>query len=348
MRNIVNLVYYIGAGASKKSLPLVSDMPSRMRDLAKELSNRDFKLDNANQETVLDGLCTEILELADRATPSIDVLARRYHLQGNDLELRRLKATLSAFFVIEQSRQPPDPRYGYLFAFLADRDPEGRLAMPTDLRVVSWNYDMQFEKSFAELIPNYDLGKWRDSAKMLQIVPTGIESNEHYPDIFSIYKLNGTAGTRNSHETLIKTYDPIFYGQLDGFSNFLSLTLGFYEKVTLGDDEPYLQFAWEDDNRRDNVLDLIERFSPVRTVVVIGYSFPQFNRDLDRMVFDLLSPKEVVLQVAGDESVKDRLVGIGVSPEKIAAVHDKDQFHIPHAYSPSVRLSRESRAELDS
>ena len=60
--------------------------------------------------------------------------------------------------------------------------------MPADLRVVSWNYDMQFEKSFAELIPNYDLGKWRDSAKMLQIVPTGIESNEHYPDIFSIYK----------------------------------------------------------------------------------------------------------------------------------------------------------------
>ena len=60
---------------------------------------------------------------------------------------------------------------------------------------------------------------------------------------FRYTRLNGTAGTRNSHETLIKTYDPIFYGQLDGFSNFLSLTLGFYEKVTLGDDEPYLQFG---------------------------------------------------------------------------------------------------------
>ena len=111
MPNSVSLAYYIGAGASVESLPLVSNTPSRMRDLAKELSDRDFKLDDARHKKVLDGLCNEMRELADHATPSIDVLARRYHLLGNDYELRRLKATLSAFFVLEQSRRPPDPRY---------------------------------------------------------------------------------------------------------------------------------------------------------------------------------------------------------------------------------------------
>ena len=221
--------------------------------------------------------------------------------------------------------------------------------MPTNMRVVSWNYDMQFEKSFAEFIPDSDLSEKRNSGMMLQTVPTGVESNEHYAGIFSIYKLNGTAGTRDNHEMLIKSYDPVIFGQLDRFSGLLSLTLHFYDKVTSGNDEPYLQFAWEDDNRRDNVLDLIERFSPVRTVVVIGYSFPQFNRYLDRKVFDLLAPEEVFLQVAEDgSSVKDRLIGIGVAPEMIRVVNDMDQFHIPHAYSPSAWLSQKSRAEVDS
>ena len=346
MPNSVSLVYYIGAGASVKSLPLVIDTPSRMRRLATELSEHDFKLD-AHRNTVLDGLCHEMRDLADRATSfsSIDVLARRLYLLGNDFELRRLKATLSAFFLLEQSRKPPDPRYGSFFAYLADKDASGRLALPTDIRVVSWNYDMQFEKSFAEFISDSISTEKRNSGKMLQVVPTGVESTEHYDDIFSIYKLNGTAGTRDNHKMIIKSYDPVIFGQLDA-NHLLSLTLHFYHNVTSGHDEPYLQFAWEDDNRRDNVLDFIEQFSPVRTVVVIGYSFPQFNRDLDRKVFDLLSPKEVFLQVAGDESVKDRLVGIGVDPEMIRVVNDSDQFHIPNAYSPSVRQSRGGRAEV--
>ena len=347
MPNSVSLVYYIGAGASMKSLPLAKDTPSRMRDLAKKLSNGDFGLDS-HHKFLLDGLCGEMKELAGRATPSIDVLAHRYYLQGNDFELRRLKATLSGFFLLEQSRQPSDHRYVDFFAQLAGKDDIGRLLMPTDIRVVSWNYDMQFEKSFAEFIPDMNPGEKRNSAEMLQIVPTGVESNEHYAGIFSIFKLNGTAGARDSHGMLIKSYDPVIFGQLDGFSGLLSLTLHFFEKVTRGDDEPYLRFAWEDDDRRDNVLKLIERFSPVSTVVVIGYSFPLFNRGLDRMAFELLSPNEVFLQVAGDTSVKDRLVGIGVTSEKIRVVNDTDQFHIPNAYSPSAWLSRKSREEVKS
>ena len=219
--------------------------------------------------------------------------------------------------------------------------------MPTDIRVVSWNYDMQFEKSFAEFIPDSDLAERRNSGKMLQVVPTGVESKEHYDGIFSIYKLNGTAGTRDNHEMIIKSYDPVICGQLSA-DHLLPLTLHFYQNVTRGHDEPYLQFAWEDDNRRDNVLDLIERFSPVRTVVVIGYSFPLFNRDLDRKVFELLGPEEVILQVARDDSVRDRLVGIGVDSGMIEVVIDSDQFHIPNVYSPSARLSQESRAEVGS
>ena len=70
---------------------------------------------------------------------------------------------------------------------------------------------------------------------------------------------------------------------------------------------------------------------------MIGYSFPTFNRDLDQRIFDALRPSEVFLQVAGDNNVKDRLVGLGVDSDKIKVVEDREQFFIPPSCSPSER-----------
>ena len=129
---------------------------------------------------------------------------------------------------------------------MADKDDSGTLAMSTDVRVISWNYDMQFENSFAELIHDPYYGEKRESGKMLQVIPTGIECHEHYDGIFSIYKLNGTAGTRDNREMLVKSYDPVVYGQTGRLdSGDLRLTLHFYQNVTRGKDEPYLQFSWK-------------------------------------------------------------------------------------------------------
>ena len=315
-----------------------------MKCFADELCNGDHQVD-PQYKNAFEKLCNEMGDLADRAAsyPSIDVLARTLYLREDTVELRKLKATLSAYYVLEQSRSPSDPRYGFFFAYMADRDVNGILAMPTNMRVVSWNYDMQFEKSFSELIHDPYFKEKRDSGRMLQVVPTGVESHDHHDDIFSIYKLNGTAGARDNGEMLIKSYDPVVYGQPGRIaSDDLRLVLNFYQNAT-SNDEPYLQFTWEDDNRRNDVLGLIERFAPVEAVVVLGYSFPPFNRDLDRKMFEMLCPNEIFLQVAGDENVMDRLVGLGVNSKIVRIIRDREQFHIPNSYSPSVRLSRRSR-----
>ena len=39
----VSLVYYIGAGASAQSLPLVCNTPARMRKLAEKLGTEDYR-----------------------------------------------------------------------------------------------------------------------------------------------------------------------------------------------------------------------------------------------------------------------------------------------------------------
>ena len=342
MTNEVSLVYYIGAGASAKALPVVSDTPKRMKELAVFLSEGDYDLDHRNRDS-LDNLCEEMNRLAclSASCPSIDVLARRYYLQRQSKELHGLKATLSAFYVLEQSRRPADPRYGDFFAYIVDRDMLGNLAMPTDVRVITWNYDGQFEKSFADFFEYFD--QRREVGSLLQVTPATGTSTDYYSDIFSIYRINGAAGIRERSNQLLTHYFDAFVQDRQNMSAALRLTLHFYQNVTSGADKPYLQFAWEDDTRRATVLDYIGGFSPVDTVVVIGYSFPIFNRRLDRAVFEALRPKEIFLQVAGDDAVTDRLVGLGVEPKIIKVVGDQDQFFIPYSYSPRTWMSRWDR-----
>ena len=336
----VSLVYYTGAGASNKPLPLVSKTPARMRKLAEELRTDDYQERvGPTQRGTLEQLGERLECLAERADscPSIDVLARLHHLRREQEELRTLKTTLSAFFMLEEGRQLADPRYGHFFAYMADRDARNAVAMPTDVRVISWNYDHQFEKSFAEFIPESQDGGRRATGRRLQVVPP-LTPDECDPRAFSILKLNGAAGARASPSTDSRpTHNPDLYDQPSDPGRSLFLALRFCENVAAEDPEPYLQFAWEDDRRRSGVLELIDGFGPVETVVVIGYSFPLFNRDLDRRILDTLRPSDVFLQVAGDNNVRDRIVGLGVDSEKITIVEDREQFFIPHTYSPSER-----------
>lgn len=336
----VGLVYYIGAGASAQSLPLVSNTPKRMRKLATELRTEDFRnrVEEPQRQT-LEKLAERLECLAERADscPSIDVLARLHYLRDEQTELRELKTTLSAFFMLEEGRRPADPRYGHFFAYMADRDAHNTLAMPTDVRVISWNYDRQFEKSFAEFTPESNRDEKRAAGRRLQAVPPCLPG-ECDLRAFSILKLNGAAGTHESPSTNSQTtHNPDLYALFSDLDRSLSLALSFCKNVALEDLDPHIQFAWEDDTRRSDILKLVDRFAPVRTVVVIGYSFPQFNRDLDQRLFNALRPSEVFLQVAGDNGVKDRIVGLGVDRDTIKIIEDQNQFFIPPTYSPSER-----------
>ena len=337
----VSLVYYIGAGASAHSLPLACNMPARMRKLADELGTDDCRNRvDPPQRGRLDQLAEQLECLAERADSrnvTIDELAKCHHLRREHEDLRTLKATLAALFMIEEGRQPADPRYGHFFAYMADRDTTDAVAMPTDVRVISWNYDHQFEKSFAKFTPESDYHGRRSTGDRLQVVPSLIP-DRYDPSAFSILKLNGSAGERVPPSTdSSPRHNPDVYVHPSDFEYSLFLALRFCENIASEDLEPYFQFAFEVDPRRSHTLELVGRFAPVRTVVVIGYSFPQFNRDPDRRIFDALRPSEVFLQVADDTGVRDRIVGLGVDADKIKVIKDREKFFIPYTYFPSER-----------
>ena len=241
---------------------------------------------------------------------------------------------LSAFLMLEQDQKSVDPRYDYFFAYMADWDEHGTLAMPANVRVISWNYDGQFEKSFAAFFEQDN--QKREVVDALQIVPP-VTCDQYDSGISSIYKLNGTAHIQADGSDKPGQYHDVLVHDQPDLLNAILLTLHAFDACLSGSATPSIRFAWENDPRRRDVLALIEEFAPVETLVVIGYSFPLFNRDIDRRVLELLSPKEIYLQVAKQyPAVADRIRGIGPTVD-IHEVKDEDQFFIPPSYSLSER-----------
>lgn len=348
--NSVKLVYYMGAGASVNALPVAKDMPARMNRLA-DLIPADTAFRPSIHPEQVEPICKDMRWLAKSAADrSVDVLARRYYLQKHSDDLLRLKKALSVFVLLEQAPKPADFRYGDFFAYLLGHDSAGKIAMPTDVRVISWNYDQQFQRAFAEFFhPDRDN---RDVGEMLQVMPANTSQElqkSFYDDIFSICKLNGNAGVRLI-DAKTASHMPDSYVNNDpkyDRQDAMTAATHFYEHER---HKPELRFAWERDRRRDDALERIEKWRvPVDSVVVIGYSFPLFNRDLDRKILvDTLKPKRVYVQVAGDDAaVTDRLVGLGIDRASIDVVHDQSQFHIPPTYSPTERMSRATRAQQE-
>ena len=318
------LGYYIGAGASAKSLPVAKDMPSRLQQLAKKIETYTDRND------LLNGRVEEVFEdlrwLADSSLKfsSVDALARNFHLRTDNRQMDRLKKALAVFFLMEQAQRPVDPRYRDFLSYLGQLDERRNVAMPADVRVISWNYDMQFEKTYAEFLQPDDYPK---VATALQVVP-GLGDGAYCSTCFSIVKLNGTASMETvPAQGLARHYKEYLTSD---FQSAMSLVGSYYDRATI----PYLNFAWEDDEERNHALQRIER---VETLVIIGYSFPLVNRKIDQEVLTcLLRPEKLYVQAARDGlAVKERLGGLGVDEEKITVLQDVDQFYLPHRYSPS-------------
>jgi len=254
----------------------------------------------------------------------VDALARNFHFRADTEQMTRLKKWLVAFFLLEQAQRSVDPRYRGFLSYLGQLDERRDVAMPTDVRAISWNYDMQFEKAYAEFLHPDDYPK---VATALQVVP-GLGPGAYCSKCFSIVKLNGTASMElvRAHG-LTRQYKTFLLSDFDDTLKQLGSHYG--ENIT-----HYVNFAWDGDEHRNDALDRIER---VETLVVIGYSFPLVNRAVDQDILTCrLRPEKLYVQAgANGPAVKERLVGLGVDAEAVSVVEDVDQFYIPDRYSPS-------------
>jgi len=326
------VTYLLGAGASCKTLPMVEDFAERLSKFNDKLRSQATHADAHTQGFAYkkidltwprNPLEKELVEsltwLGNEAKrhASIDTYAKKLFIR-NDKEaqenLYKLKTTLSCYLLLEQSLNPVDKRYDSFFASVLTRKSAGIPSLPEAVNIVTWNYDTQLEKSYKEFC--------EDSA----FVYEGITMARN------VIRLNGVCGQPHKTETRDLCHmgfsSSFFASVLNLFENHVRQAAGY---------RPSISFAWE---KGDLEPKITERIKETTTLVIIGYSLPYFNRDTDRLLFEIMAPtlekifiqvpesahpgaQERFLTLCKNESVKK------VIRDKIEMLAGTDLFYIP-------------------
>ena len=297
----------------------------------------------------------QLIEIANQRT-SIDAYARELALKNSSIELLRIKSILSSYLIFEQLVKPNelvfesedfntdfvpasrkrfndemqtllkthiDKRY---FTFwgehlnLSSDKPNNRI------KIISWNYDMQFEASYSQ-IKNYSLELAQQN---LQVYPSTITNLN--TDSFCILKLNGTAGLiTEQRKKVYNLFDLREHKLMDNIDFLINLLKENYHRSF---SSPLFTFAWEDEplvnQTRQKAIEVMKNTS---ILVIIGYSFPNFNREIDRQLFrEIPNLKKIYYQAPKAEldELIDKLDGINpLLRPMVKKINNLDTFHMP-------------------
>ena len=288
---MTHITYLIGAGASANSLPVVSQINSRLDGFIEALNKDSNKLSHEQSFNIpKDGNRTKQdwhsdliddlhwLKVHSERHHSIDTFAKKLWIKDQNDELRKLKLCLTIFFIYEQLVNKVDERYDTFFAAILGKN----FSFPQNMNILSWNYDLQFELAFQEYSDSRSI---TGVYNWLDIISKFSPNNEREIKNLGISKINGSCS---------KIYD--YRDQLIfDFSTTLNMSYGveWLENIVKGyalckiDSDFYssLSFAWEDDHPGSRIIQNTQILTyQTEVLVVIGYSFPYFNREIDRRI----------------------------------------------------------------
>jgi hypothetical protein len=317
------VVYMMGAGASMQALPMVRDIPKAL-DTHLKLIDRltpghavagDLILpgvDGSHRNTVI-GKYRELIQmLADRSAnhESIDTYAKKLFLRSITeraftKELGSLKLGFSLFMAFLQAKHGrADRRYDGFLASLLGHDDDRRLSLPSDVFILNWNYDQQLAIAYKEYVRS---GSIESGIQQLGIRPLAMMSLKRSTPI-RVVQLNGLFCNKGEFDDILPLLEPESNKEEQLFDEILRQfarhTVPGLPKRAL----PLMRFAWEVDHDHAEQLELVlARLKNVRELVIIGYSFPFFNRAIDRKLLQHMPSLKHIYAQAPDGAAQDIL-----------------------------------------
>jgi hypothetical protein len=276
-----NIVYYLGAGASANAIPMVSEMSEALKKFQNFIKiNADHKIANfeidSNENT---NVITEFKDFSFRyipliiSSPSLDTYAKKLWDEGSYSEYDSYKIFLSIifnYFHFYNTKEHPDyslpnkleGRYENLIRSInvpSSRNQKKRI-IPAAFKFFSWNYDFQLEST---------LSRFESPNSLNNIINSEFSSN-----YASIQNINGTSLVFSE----IPSQESI--NEIEMFDFLLKLYSALIKKELKNN----LKFSWE----YVFGFDFNINFRETNYVVIIGYSFPTFNREIDLKFFSRL------------------------------------------------------------
>lgn len=358
-----NITYYIGAGASYNSLPLIKTMNIRMQAFSTFLKVNKEKglLTHKFAEKYIEEL--DFLIETEKSHTSIDAYAKKLSISNECdavMKLHYLKCILCGYILFEQLIKPKEITfYSDEYEYQIKNSPRIQLenelqkhlkshidrryhtfwgnylsenveTLPNNIKLISWNYDIQFESSFSE-IKNFSINL---AQQKLQVFPSEIKNIDITKSC--ILKLNGTAGLfiDNMNNNKLIFHELRKKEFMDNMNYIISILEDNYNRAYY---EPLIAFAWENSEivlkTRQMAKSILENTT---ILIIIGYSFPDFNKSIDKKIFENISNlKKVYFQAPLDEidDLIDKLDGINLSlRDKIVPIKKLETFHIPNEY----------------
>jgi len=351
-----NITYLLGAGASANALPVVKEMIPRMKlfiELCAKISSQ------TNSSLWEDQKIKEYQDLivdAERLG-SPDAVARKYHHLRKPRMVEKLKDLLSTYILWEQLNESSqqlkfnnndetnvlieelrktfknklDIRYAVFFLAIynGSRANDG---LPQNINILTWNYDLQIEKALAELDDSYMI-QLQERFKVFPFAELSIlnslQQSQGNPQEAKIIKLNGTASfsTRiqgSSIDVNRMELDEIIW---DHFTEIL------LKDRKMNFTSSNLCFAWEDidivKQARKRAKNIIQN---TEILVIIGYSFPDFNRPIDRDILQGFQGSKIYIQNPVVQSVETELRQFLNEPIEIITRRDPGKFIIPDEF----------------
>lgn len=298
---MAEVAYLLGAGASAESVPIVSQLAENIKGLKEKIA----EILNPSQHVFTLGpsykKINDIfrhLTYACEQHSSVDTYAKKLYLTDKDAFFK-FKKELSLYFSLQQIVYGLDKRYDNFFASILDSD----ISLPNRISIISWNYDSQIELAYSNYLKQKSLITIRErlnSIATCEANSCNIDSNK-----FCLIKLNGSARIHNGEEYiyLIKNLEEDIKRKV---TFCLDTFLTDYEGAYLKNSE--LQFAWEKENHIKLFEAINDKLSKIEEIIVIGYSFPYFNRIVDEQLFKkMIKLRKIYIQDINPSGIKEVL-----------------------------------------
>jgi|GEM_PF-1206931 len=348
----LKIVYYLGAGASYKSVPIQEKLGLFMVEASYRIlaTIRNTSIVNKAKyerlkikNDVLIGIANDIKYFGDKASDygSLDIYARRLSLLGLKDELNRLKFSLSTFFVIwenfihkehllnkehNESYLNIDKRYLSLLSVLLEEDNSYNPKLNKNVTFISWNYDLQLEKAYQTFM-------LQDADRIDLINNSFTFLNTDYPGVKrDVIHLNGFSGIfEDDGKDVSVLSDKSIINIEDFLLDLLNNIVDFKRHKSRYN--KFINYSWENNSNREAAKKIM---FDADVLVIIGYSFPAFNRLIDAELMEQFNNGKGLTQVIYQDpnastDIMESFFGKD-NKDVVIKRDDPKQFHIPHEF----------------
>lgn len=357
-----HITYLLGAGASANALPVYKNFRQRLKRFRLFLEyKKDFISDTYTSKGRFNNYLQKVLdrllkEMDFHSTP--DTVAKKYFHKGDVEAIRELKAALVVYFIFEQSisqgikegaedwtsfeeRRVVDNRYDSFIATLLK--PKKGFELQENVSIITWNYDYQFELTYKQF---RDLS-FPEISKELSSYPNPFEVTNEKIELkpFNLIHLNGVAFNypqRPQVEVFNGPFSIADYPIDDLF--FIFHQVLNYENRNTGiiPIDEYFFFGWEKlnghglPNENFNIYSAAtELASRTKVLVIVGYSFPLFNREIDELLLSKMKGIEKIFIQSHDAKLISEIVyQILISHQVVTNDNDLFEFVNPDSSFP--------------